>query len=63
MYIQIFPLHYTLTGPLIEKADCIFMSKDVAREKGYDTKEKAVVGLADSCKQRWEVDGMCHNDS
>ena len=50
--MQIFPQYYILTAPLIEKADYIFMSKDVAREKGYDTKERAVVGLADSCKQK-----------
>ena len=40
-----------ITGPLIEKADYVFMSKDVAREKGYDSKEKAVAGLSESCKQ------------
>lgn len=49
--------------PLVQKADYVFMSKDVAREKSYNTKESAVSGCIGTCKEgativcAWGEDG------
>ena len=49
MTSELMAFHFAV--PLVQKADYVFMSKDVAREKGYNTKESAVSGCIGTCKE------------